>query len=149
MVLYKTIMKITEKNFLYTMTAIRQRLFKFLKHELAKTHIEGIAPSYGDILFVLDQEGPITMQELAKHTIKDKSTISSVINKLEAGGYIVKEKDAGDARFTNLTLTPKAVALRPVLFAISEKMNAKMFEGLTDAEKGMLFELLGKVYRNL
>ena len=55
----------------------------------------------------------------------------------------------GGARFTNLTLTPKAVALRLVLFAISEKLNAKMFEGLTNAEKTMLFELMGKVYRNL
>lgn len=142
-------MKISEKNFLYAMTAIRQRLFRFLRQELSETHIEGIAPSYGDILFVLDQEGPITMQELAKHTIKDKSTISSVINRLESDGYIVKEKDAGDARFTNLTLTPKAVALRPALFEISEKMNARMFEGLTEAEKAMLFELMGKVYRNL
>jgi DNA-binding MarR family transcriptional regulator len=142
-------MDITENNFLYTITAIRQRLFRFLKRELAKTHLEDIAPSYGDILFVLERKGPITIQELAKHTLKDKSTISSVINKLEASGYIEKKKDAGDARSINLILTPKAISLRPILTDISEKMNAKAFEGLTTAEKAMLFELMQKVYRNL
>src|ERR1035437_5021466 len=98
-------MRINETNFLYTITNIRQRLFKFLEDKLAKKNIQNIAPSYGDILFVLEQKGTITMQELAKHTIKDKSTISSVVNKLEVGGYITKEKDSADARYTKLTLT--------------------------------------------
>lgn len=142
-------MKINETNFLYTITNIRQRLFRLLEDNLAKKNIQNIAPSYGDILFVLERKGTITMQELAKHTIKDKSTISSVVNKLEAGGYITKEKDSEDARYTKLTLTPKAKELKNVLMGISEEMNQKLFEGLTNAEKAMLFELIGKVYNNL
>jgi MarR family transcriptional regulator, organic hydroperoxide resistance regulator len=149
LVLCKTNMEISESNFLYTITNIRQRLFKLLKKELAREGISGIAPSFGDILFVLDQKGTVTMQEVARHTIKDKSTISLVINKLEAGGYITKEKHEGDARCTNLTLTPKARKLKPVLLRISEKMNDRLFQGLSDDEKMKLFELLGKVYRNL
>lgn len=142
-------MKIDESNFLFVITNIRQRLFKFLESDLAKEGIKGIAPSFGDILFVLDLKGTITMQELSKHTMKDKSTISSVINKLETAGYITKEKDAGDARFTNLTLTPKAKKLRPILFGISRKMNAKLFEGISVEERAILFKLIGKVYKNL
>jgi MarR family transcriptional regulator, organic hydroperoxide resistance regulator len=142
-------MEINESNFLYIITNIRQRLFKFLDNELAKKDIKGIAPSYGDILFVLDQKGPITMQEVARHTIKDKSTISSVINKLEAGGFILKERDTSDGRYTNLTLTEKAKRLRPVLFEISKKMNAKLFEGFSEKEKQTLFSLMEKVFKNL
>jgi len=142
-------MEIKESNFLYVMTNIRQRLFKFLENELAREQIKGIAPSYGDILFVLDRKGSITLQELAKHTIKDKSTVSSVIKKLEAGGYVTKERDAGDARCTHLTLTPEAKRLRPVLFAISRRMNARLFQGFTEEEKTTLFTLIGKVYRNM
>lgn len=149
MVLYKTNMKIDETNFLYTITSIRQRLFKFLESELAKEGIKDIAPSFGDILFVLDLKGTISQQELAKHTMKDKSTISSVINKLETAGYITKEKATDDARFTNLTLTPKAKKLRPLLFGISRKMNAKLFEKINEQEKATLFKLIGKVYNNL
>lgn len=142
-------MKINETNFLYTITNIRQRLFKFLEDKLAKENIRDIAPSYGDILFVLERKGTITMQELARYTMKDKSTISSVVNKLEAGGYIKKEKDEDDARFTNLTLTPKAKKLRPILFGISKQMNARLFEGMNDKDKVTLFKLMAKVYKNL
>jgi MarR family transcriptional regulator, organic hydroperoxide resistance regulator len=142
-------MDINESNFLYIITNIRQRLFKFLDSELAKNNIRGIAPSYGDILFVLDQKGTITMQEVARHTIKDKSTISSVINKLASGGFILKERDGLDGRYTNLTLTAKAKKLRPVLLGISKEMNAKLFEGFNAEEKQNLFKLMEKVYKNL
>jgi DNA-binding MarR family transcriptional regulator len=142
-------MAISEANFLYSITNIRQRLFRFLSRELAKRGIGEIAPSYGDILFVLDQKGTVTMQEVARHTIKDKSTVSSVINKLEAGGYIVKERDAADGRYTNLTLTPKARKLRPVLFEISKEMNEKLFEGFTEEEKQTLFRLMEKIDGNI
>ena len=142
-------MEISDTNFLYIITNIRQRLFRFLSKELSKKDIEGIAPSYGDILFVLDRKGTVTLQEVAKHTIKDKSTISSVINKLESGGYIMKEKDVSDGRYTYLTLTAKAKKLRPVLFEISKKMNTKLFEGFSEEEKETLFRLIEKVYKNL
>lgn len=142
-------MEISDTNFLYIITNIRQRLFRFLSKELSKKKIDGIAPSYRDILFVLDRKGTVTQQEVAKHTIKDKSTISSVINKLEAGGYITKEKDVGDGRYTYLALTAKAKKLRPVLFEISKKMNTKLFEGFSEEEKETLFRLMGKVCKNL
>jgi DNA-binding MarR family transcriptional regulator len=142
-------MDVNETNFLYALTKIRQKLFKFLENELAKEGISDVAPSIGDILYALDMKGKITMQELARHTMKDKSTISTVINKLEAVGYIKKEKDAGDARFTHLTLTAKARKVRPVLFGISKKMNARLFEGMSEKDKAALFMLLGKVSRNL
>jgi MarR family transcriptional regulator, organic hydroperoxide resistance regulator len=142
-------MEINESNFLYIITNIRQRLFKFLDNELAKKDIKGIAPSYGDILFVLDQKGSLTMQEVAKHTIKDKSTISSVINKLASGGFVMKERDALDGRYTNLTLTEKAKKLRPVLLEISKKMNGRLFKGFSAEEKQTLFVLMQKIYKNI
>jgi len=142
-------MQVDETNFLYALTNIRQRLFTFLKRELEKEGIPEVAPSFGDILFVLDQKGPITLQELARHTIKDKSTISSVIHKLEQHGYIVKERDASDARYTNLSLTAKARSLKPALIRISGNMNAKIFQGLSREEKQCLFEVLGKISENV
>ena len=148
-VLYKTIMVIDEGNFLYTITNIRQRLFKYLKRELNQAGIEGLAPSYGDILFILDQKGVIRQKEIARHTIKDKSTISSVIAKLESGGYLTKTKAGEDSRCTSLELTDKAKALKPILIEISQNMNARLFEGFSTKEKHTLFRLLGKVYKNL
>jgi DNA-binding MarR family transcriptional regulator len=142
-------MKVNETNFLYSITCIRQRLFKFLERELADRNISGVAPSHGDVLFALDQNECQTVQDVAKYTNKDKSTISSVLNRLETNGYIRKDKDTTDARITNLTLTPKAKKLKPVLFEISGKMNARIFESLSTAEKETLFELIEKILNHL
>lgn len=136
-------------TFLYTITGIRQKLFRFLRCELRKKGIENLAPSYGDILFVLERKGPMTLQELAGHTIKDKSTISSLINRLEREGYIIKEKTMKDARFTNLSLTEAAMDLKPVLYGISSHMNERLFRGFSEEEKKTLFDLLDRISNNL
>ncbi len=149
LVLYKTIMPISETNFLYSITSIRQRLFRFLVRELSLRGIEDIAPSHGDILFVIDRKGTVTLQEVARHTLKDKSTVSSVVNKLEAAGYIVKERDTVDGRCTNLTLTPKAQSLQPALSDISKRMQTRLFEGFTPEERQTLFRLMEKLDKNL
>lgn len=142
-------MKIDETNFLYTITSIRQRLFTYLKQELKGAGIEDLAPSWGDILFILDQKGVIKQREIARHTIKDKSTISSVIAKLEAGGYLTKTRAGNDARSASLELTDKARTLRPILMRISKDMNARLFGGFSAEEKRTLFALLSKVYNNV
>lgn len=142
-------MKINENNFLYSLTSIRQRLFKFMEKGLSQRNIDGIAPSYGDVLFALDQGDTKTVLDVARYTNKDKSTISSVINRLEANGYVVKEKDSSDARFTNLKLTAKARKFKPAMLEISAEMNSRMFMGLTDDEKATLFSLLERISDNI
>lgn len=149
MVLYKTIMRVHEKNVLYTITAIRQGLLRFLGDQLSGAGLDDLAPSWGDILYVLDRKGPLSMQDLARHTIKDKSTVSLVVSRLEELGYIVKEKDPADARKTILRLAPGAMRLRDVLYGISERMNERLFKGFTPKEKKDLFMLLEKLLGNI
>ena len=148
-VLYKTIMKVNAENFLYVLSKIRQRLFSFLEAEMATLDIENITPAYGDILYVLDRKGPLSMQDIARYTMKDKSTISTAINCLERNGYVVKAKNNDDRRVVTIMLTPKSKKMRPALFAISRAMNARLFNGLSDYEKDALFKLIGRVYRNV
>jgi DNA-binding MarR family transcriptional regulator len=120
-----------------------------MEKELEKRNITGIAPSCGDILFALDRQNCRTVQDVARATNKDKSTISSVINRLVANGYIRKDRDEEDARVTRLTLTPKAVKLRPGLYEISDAMNRRIFQGLTAEEKDTLFGLMEKIHNTL
>jgi len=142
-------MKINERNFLYGLTAIRQRLFAFLEDEMAKGGIADIPPSFGDVLFVLDRRGPQMLQEIARHTMKDKSTVSSVVKRLEAAGYVTKEKGEGDARFVKVALTAKAKRVKASMRGISKKMNNRLFRGLSAGEREKLFGLMGRIHDNL
>jgi MarR family transcriptional regulator, organic hydroperoxide resistance regulator len=142
-------MNVNRDNFLYTLTKIRQLLFAFLEAEMAKNNIRDISPSHGHILFVLDRKGPLALKELARLAEKDKSTVSSVIKRLEESGYVVKVKGKDDGRSVKIRLTARAKKIRPLIWRISGEMNAKLFSGLNDKERAMLFDLLGRVCDNL
>ncbi|HNW26937.1 MAG TPA: MarR family transcriptional regulator [Spirochaetota bacterium] len=141
-------MKVSQNNFLYTLTRIRMRLFAYLEAELAEHGITDISPSCGHIMFVLDQKGPLTLQELARHAEKDKSTVSSVIKRLEAGGYVAKVRGKDDGRFVRIKLTARAKKIKPAIWEISNTMNDRLFSGLSREEKNSLFELIGRVCDN-
>ncbi len=141
-------MKVGSTNFLFVLSKIRQQQFAFLESALAARGVDDISPSYGDILFVLDQRGPLSLQEIARLTMKDKSTVSAVIKRLEVGGYVVKKRNDEDSRFVSIGLTKKANVLRPIMWEISRAMNGGLFDGLSEREKSDLFRLIGKVYAN-
>jgi len=135
-------------NFLYTLNSIRQSLFAYLEAELARQGIRGIAPSHGDILHILDRKGTLHLHDITELSLKDKSTITAVISRLEKNGYVTRTRDASDKRLVNIQVTDKAKTIKPALARISEKMNSQLFEGLSAEEKTTLFHLIARVSHN-
>jgi len=136
-------------NFLYTLNSIRQSLFAYLESELARQGIRGIAPSHGDILHILDKKGTLHLRDLTELSLKDKSTITAVISRLEKNGYVTRVRDSSDKRLVNIQVTDKAETVKPALKKISEKMNSQLFEGLSTEEKNTLFKLMTRVSHNV
>jgi DNA-binding MarR family transcriptional regulator len=135
-------------NFLYTLNSIRQRLFAYLEAELARQGIRGISPSHGEILHILDRKGILHPHDITELSLKDKSTITAVINNLEKNGYVTRSRDICDKRLVNIQVTDKAMIIKPALAKISEIMNSQLFEGLSAEEKTTLFNLIARVSRN-
>jgi len=136
-------------NFLYTLNSIRQSLFNYLESELSRHGISGIAPSHGDILHILDRKGILHLRDLTELSLKDKSTITAVISRLEKNGYVTRVRDGNDKRLVNIQVTEKAAGIKPALEKISEKMNARLFEGLSAEEKNTLFKLMTRISHNV
>lgn len=141
--------KVRRGNLLYTLNSIRQRLFSFIESEMARENIRDISPSHGDILYILDKRGKLHLHDISELSLKDKSTITSVINHLEKSGYVTKVRDKKDRRLVNIQGTEKAVRIKPALTKISERMNSRLFEGLSDEEQRVLFDLLTKISNNV
>ena len=135
-------------NFLYTLNSIRQSLFAYLESELARQGIHDIAPSHGDILYILDKKGSLHLHDLTELSLKDKSTITAVISRLEKHGYVTRTRDFADKRLVNIQVTDKARTIKPALARISEKMNSQLFEGLSAEEKTTLFNLMARIRHN-
>jgi len=89
------------------------------------------------------------MKEIAEIIDKDKSTITSLINKLITLGYVEKKKDMADNRISIISLTVKGKALKQLFMEISKKLVTKAFRFISEQEKEILNILLAKLNKNM
>lgn len=72
----------------------------------------GINPSDLRCLSLLDASGPMTAGELAQATGLTAASITSLIDRLEQGGFVTRQRDALDRR--RILVAPKTSARRRV-----------------------------------
>ncbi len=128
---------------------IRDKVNKRLISEMESHGIEAIVTSHGDILYALNRKSRMTMAEIASVIRKDKSTVTSLVEKLVKLGYVSKERDTEDTRVIYVTLTREGQELMPVFNQISRELLDVFYEGISKEEKEVLFSLLNRVYTNL
>ncbi|EJL24946.1 MarR family winged helix-turn-helix transcriptional regulator [Brevibacillus sp. BC25] len=124
---------------------IRDVVNKLIISELEKHGVEGIVPSHGDILLCLYKHDNVTMKELAEYIHRTKPTVTVLINKLVACGYVIREKDVNDNRITYIKLTQRGMELQPIFQEVSNRIREMMYGGLSETEGELLENLLEKV----
>ncbi len=142
-------MKVKPTNFLYTLSRIRQKAYAFLEEEMAREGMDGVAPSYGDVLYIVERKGPMPMKEISRYTYKDKSTITGTVQRLIEHGYLTKIAHPEDGRVSLVAGTDKMRAARPAIMRVSGGLHKKLFAPLTDGERETLFALLEKMNDSL
>ena len=123
---------------------------KLIIEELKKHNLEGLAPSHGDILILLYQnEEGVAMNKITSSIHKDKSTVTTLVNKLEKMNLIEKFKNELDSRSTIVKLTPKGLLTKPIVMdEISSKLLEKTYQNFTQEEKDLVCVLLEKIKAN-
>lgn len=112
--------------------------------------LDSLAPSHGDILVTLYKNvDGIAMSEITKAIHKDKSTVTTLISKLENLNLIEKFKHQNDSRVTMVKLTKKGLDTKPIVMeSISKELLQTVYRGFSQQEKETLFELLEKISSN-
>ena len=121
----------------------------YLKAELVKAGITDILPCHGDILYACFKKPGIKVTEIAKLTHRSKSTVSAMVDKLRALGYLEKLADKNDPRAICIHPSKKALAMSEVFENISSKMNASFENKLSLEEIQTLESLLAKALQSL
>lgn len=67
----------------------------------------GLGASQLYVLHELKRESPLSINELARRTATDQSTVSVVVAKLIDKGFVMRERSEQDGRRIDLTLTAK------------------------------------------
>lgn len=128
---------------------IRGQANNLLVAELARSGHSGLAPSHGAILHTLAERGPMPMSALAEAIGKQKNTLTTLVNKLEQAGYVLKTPSREDSRVTLVSLSPKAIAAGPDFAAISQILLAAVWADMPQAEREALVQGLEKILRNI
>jgi DNA-binding MarR family transcriptional regulator len=97
----------------------------------------------------LSQSGPLTVSDLAKLTVSDKSSISRTLSGLEKLGWVTKITSKTDQRKSLVYLTGMGSSQAIVAEEICQSLSETMASALTMSERSQLIVLLSKVIDSL
>lgn len=137
-ILYRTLWKgisiieRTQGGFLISqIKQIQSRIFEKL---LRENGIDAFNGAQGRILFILWQNDNLPINELGQKTSLSKSTLTSMLDRMEQQGNVRRNYDPNDRRQIRITLTENSRALNQKYLEVSQKMNQIFYQGFSDAE---------------
>ena len=105
----------------------------------------GLGPSDAQFLGLLQMEGPLTPGQLATLTGLTTGTVTGVIDRLERGGYVRRERDAADRRKVIVTPAPEGVAQLTAHYAEHGAHTAAVLGKRDAAELRVIADFLGEL----
>ena len=84
------------------------------------------------VLLVLWEEGRVTVGRLGERLQLDSGTLSPLLKRLEANGFVRRERSPDDERLVDITLTPAGRRLERKAECIPEKLFG--LTGMTERE---------------
>ena len=138
-----------DKYIIYFISRAKANMIKFIENKLKENKLDDLIPTHGNILTALyESDKKLTMKEISKKIGKDKSTVTSLVNKLINLGYVEKEKCSNDKRVTYIGLTQKARDIEDSYNFISSQVKETAYKNFTEEEKKEFLRLLKKLSTN-
>ncbi|MBC2579069.1 MarR family winged helix-turn-helix transcriptional regulator [Clostridium sp. DJ247] len=128
---------------------IRYEVSEYIACELRKRGIEGLVVSHGNILDILyENNGKLTMKEISEGIDRSKSTVTKLVDRLLKAGYVTKESNSEDKRYSYIVLTEKGLSIKKDFKEISQNVIKEFFKDFNEEETKILLLLLDRVIHN-
>jgi DNA-binding MarR family transcriptional regulator len=139
--------KLREGGFLIARihTLCERVLAKILK----KHDLDSINPAQGRIFFALWQKDGVSIRELSEKTSLEKSTLTSMLDRLENGGHITRVPSIEDRRKILIELTEKDKKLEGVYTKICREKIGQFYKGFSEKEIETFEGFLWRILHNL
>lgn len=140
-------MRKTKGGFLITqIKQVQGRIFDAL---LQKAGIEEFNGAQGRILYVLWQEDGLPVVELAKRTGLAKTTLTSMLERMDEKGFLERVPDIKDRRVLRIFLTARAQILSDKYNQVSDEMSRIFYKDFLEEEIVVFEKSLEKILGNL
>ena len=111
--------------------------------------IEAFNGAQGRILYVLWQEDGVPIKTIAERCGLAITSLTTMLERMEKSGLIIRQQDSGDKRKTLIFLTDKAKAMKEDYDAVSDRMSTIFYQGFTEEEIRNFEEHLERIRLNL
>lgn len=119
-------------------------------NKLMKEHKNlDINHAQGKILFVISIYKELSINDLCTELSLSKSTLTSMLDRLEDKGYILKRSSEKDKRITLISNTKKADESIHIFNDVITKINSKFYDGFEEEDIKRFENYLEKIYFNL
>lgn len=133
----------------FLITQIKQIQGRVFEKMLVDAGIQEFNGAQGRILYVLWNEDNLPIVELSRRTGLAKTTLTSMLDRLEGSGFVNREFDKNDRRKIRIVLTYKAHQLRDRYNNVSDRMNEVFYRNFTEEEITEFEQKLRCIIKNL
>ena len=130
------------------MSRVHHKGASYIEELLREKGIRDLAYSHIRIIIILSIYKKLSMKEISEMISKDKSTVTSLANKLEKFGYVKKCISNEDKRVIYLELEEKSEEIIETVFQVAKLFHQKVESILTKKEIETLFFLMEKLVKN-
>ena len=126
----------------FQLAKANQLASRFLSQKVSELNL---TPVQAMILGFLHLEDQITSSELGKKTELDSATLTGIMDRLEAAGFIERKNNPGDRRSIHIHLTAKGNALSREAIRVIAEANIEFLQVLTKEQKRDLHDIIKKL----
>jgi MarR family transcriptional regulator, organic hydroperoxide resistance regulator len=116
---------------------------EFLEHGLELT------PEQWVVLVELWRKDGQSQSVLAELTLRDKPTMSRILDTMERGGLVVRQADEADARTKLVKLTRVGKGLQQKLVPVAKQLVARLERDISEADLETTHRTLSRMFENL
>ena len=124
---------------------INRRINELLKEE----NVNEFNGAQGTIIFVLTEEGPMPIKDIGKATGLAKTSLTSMLDRMEKQGLIKKRENENDRRSTIIDLTERSREYKEVIEKVSQEVNREFYKKIKAKDIERFEATLQKVLDNL
>ena len=133
----------------FLISRIKQVGGRLFDRMLSEADVDAFNGAQGRILYILWQKDGLTISRISAQTSLANTTLTSMLDRMEQSGLIVRSPSPTDRRALLIHLTDKAKSLQQDYDRISQQMNELYYLGFTDAEILQFEGYLTRILNNL
>ena len=124
------------------------KILEYHLQELFNDHGLDLTKEQMIVLKRLHSDDGLSQNELAFLTLRNKSSLTRLLSKMEQKEYITRQQSKEDKRINNVYLTQKGKEIFHLTKPVIKKMITKMEKNITTSEKKQIITILKKIQNN-